>query len=50
MQTAARVLGVRLLALVGATESEVAAAFATIVEQRAGALVDQLRHFVPCGI
>jgi putative ABC transport system substrate-binding protein len=39
VQTAARVLGVRLLALVGATESVIAAAFATIVEQRAGALL-----------
>jgi putative tryptophan/tyrosine transport system substrate-binding protein len=39
LQTAARVLGVRLLTLVGATESEIAAAFATIVEQRAGALL-----------
>jgi putative ABC transport system substrate-binding protein len=39
LQTAARVLGVRLLDLVAATENEVAAAFATIVEQRAGALL-----------
>ena len=39
VQTAAGVLGVRLLTLVGATESEIAAAFATIVEQRAGALL-----------
>jgi putative ABC transport system substrate-binding protein len=39
LQSAARVLGVRLLTLVGATESEIAAAFATIVEQRAGALL-----------
>jgi putative ABC transport system substrate-binding protein len=39
VQAAARVLGVRLLALVGATESEIEAAFATIVEQRAGALL-----------
>jgi putative tryptophan/tyrosine transport system substrate-binding protein len=39
LQSAARVLGVRLLPLVGATESEIAAAFATIVEQRAGALL-----------
>jgi len=39
LQTAARVLGVRLLDLAGATESEVAAGFATIVEQRAGALL-----------
>ena len=39
VQTAARVLRLRLLPLVGATESEIAAAFATIVEQRAGALL-----------
>ena len=39
MQSAARVLGVRLLVLYAATESEVATAFATIVEQRAGALL-----------
>jgi putative ABC transport system substrate-binding protein len=39
MQTAARVLGVRLLALVAETPSEVAAAFAALVQQHAGALV-----------
>jgi hypothetical protein len=39
LQTAARVLGVRLLDLGGTTESKVAAAFATLVEQRAGALL-----------
>jgi putative ABC transport system substrate-binding protein len=39
LETAARVLGVRLLPLDAATESEVAAALATIVEQRAGALL-----------
>jgi putative ABC transport system substrate-binding protein len=39
LQSAASVLGVRLLPLVGATESEIAAAFATIVERRAGALL-----------
>jgi putative tryptophan/tyrosine transport system substrate-binding protein len=39
LQTAARVLGVRLLPLVAATESEIATAFAMIVEQRAGALL-----------
>jgi len=39
MQSAARVLGVRLLVLSAATESEVAEAFATLVEQHAGALV-----------
>jgi len=36
---ASRFLGVRLLPLVGATESEIATAFATIVEQRAGAML-----------
>jgi putative tryptophan/tyrosine transport system substrate-binding protein len=46
-QTAARVLGVRLLSLVGATESEIAAAFATIVEQRAGALLISSGAFSP---
>jgi putative tryptophan/tyrosine transport system substrate-binding protein len=46
-QTAARVLGVRLLALVAATESEIAAAFATIVEQRAGALLTSAGAFSP---
>ena len=39
MRSAASVLGVRLLVLSAVTESEVAAAFATIVEQRAGALL-----------
>jgi putative tryptophan/tyrosine transport system substrate-binding protein len=39
LQSAARILGVRLLALRGTTESEIAAAFATIVEQHAGALL-----------
>jgi putative tryptophan/tyrosine transport system substrate-binding protein len=39
MQSAADVLGVRLLVLNATTESEVAAAFANLVEQRAGALV-----------
>jgi putative tryptophan/tyrosine transport system substrate-binding protein len=39
MQTAAGVLGVRLLVLSAATESEVAVAFATLLEQHAGALV-----------
>jgi hypothetical protein len=37
VQTTVGVLGVRLLSLFGATESEIAAAFATIVE--AGALL-----------
>src|SRR6516162_4729946 len=39
VRSAARVLGVRALPLRARTESEVAAAFATIVEQRAGALL-----------
>jgi putative ABC transport system substrate-binding protein len=39
MQSAARLLGVRLLVLFAETESEVSAAFATMVEQRVGALV-----------
>jgi putative tryptophan/tyrosine transport system substrate-binding protein len=47
MQSAARVLGVRLLALFGATKSEVAAAFATLVEQHAGALVIGSNAFSP---
>jgi putative tryptophan/tyrosine transport system substrate-binding protein len=47
MQPAARVLGVRLLALSAVTESEVAAAFATLVEQHAGALVTGSGGFSP---
>jgi putative ABC transport system substrate-binding protein len=47
MQSAARVLGVRLLALSALTESEVAAAFATLVEQHAGALVTGSGAFSP---
>jgi putative tryptophan/tyrosine transport system substrate-binding protein len=47
LQNAARVLGIRLLALVAATESEIAAAFATIVEQRAGALLMSAGAFSP---
>ena len=39
MQSAASVLGVRPLVLSAVTESEIAAAFATMVEQHAGALV-----------
>jgi putative tryptophan/tyrosine transport system substrate-binding protein len=39
MQSAARALGVRLLLLPGVKESGVAAAFATLIEQRAGALL-----------
>jgi putative tryptophan/tyrosine transport system substrate-binding protein len=49
-QTAAGVLGVRLLTLVGATESEIAAAFATILEQRAGALLISSGAFSPAAI
>jgi putative ABC transport system substrate-binding protein len=45
MQSAANVLGVRLLVLYAATESEVAAAFATLVEQHAGALVTSSNVF-----
>jgi putative ABC transport system substrate-binding protein len=50
VQTAAGVLGVRLLTLFGATESEIAAAFATIVEQRAGALLISSGAFSPTAI
>jgi putative tryptophan/tyrosine transport system substrate-binding protein len=39
MQSAARALGVRLLLLPGVKESGIAAAFATLIEQRAGALL-----------
>jgi putative ABC transport system substrate-binding protein len=39
MQSAARLLGVRLLVLFAETESEVSAAFTMLVEQHAGALV-----------
>jgi putative ABC transport system substrate-binding protein len=39
MQSAARALGVRLLALHAVTSEEIAAAFATLVEQRVGALL-----------
>jgi putative ABC transport system substrate-binding protein len=39
LQSTARVLGVRVLVLNGGTESDVAAAFATLVEQQAGALL-----------
>jgi putative tryptophan/tyrosine transport system substrate-binding protein len=47
MQSAARALGVRLLALVAATDSEVPAAFAPLVEQHAGALVISSNFFSP---
>jgi putative ABC transport system substrate-binding protein len=50
MQTAARVLGVRLLPFVAATGSEIAAAFATIVEQRAGALLGPLDALSPSAV
>jgi len=50
VQTAAGVLGVRLLTLAGATESEIAAAFATIVEQRAGALLISAGAYSPAAI
>jgi putative ABC transport system substrate-binding protein len=39
LQSAARVLGVRVLVLNGGTESDIAAAFATLVEQQVGALL-----------
>jgi putative ABC transport system substrate-binding protein len=39
LQSAARVLGVRVLVLNGGTESDVAAAFATLVEQQVSALL-----------
>jgi putative tryptophan/tyrosine transport system substrate-binding protein len=39
LQSAARVLGVRVLVLNGGTESEIAAAFATLVEQQVSALL-----------
>jgi len=39
LQSAARVLGVRMLVLNGGTESDIAAAFATLVEQQVGALL-----------
>jgi putative tryptophan/tyrosine transport system substrate-binding protein len=47
VQTTAGILGARLLTFVGATESEIAAAFATIVEQRAGALLISSGAFFP---
>jgi putative ABC transport system substrate-binding protein len=45
MQSAADVLGVRLLVLYAATESEVASAFATLIEQHAGAPVTSSNAF-----
>jgi putative ABC transport system substrate-binding protein len=45
MQAAAGVLGVRLLVLSAATESEIAVAFATLIEQHAGALVTSSNVF-----
>jgi putative ABC transport system substrate-binding protein len=47
MQSAASVLGLRLLVLSAVNESEVAAAFATIVEQHAGALVTSSGALTP---
>jgi putative ABC transport system substrate-binding protein len=49
MQSAARALGVRLLVFFAATESEVAAAFATLVEQHAGAVVTGANAFGALG-
>jgi putative ABC transport system substrate-binding protein len=45
MQSAARILGVHLLALYASSESEVAAAFANLVEQHVGALVTSSNLF-----
>jgi putative ABC transport system substrate-binding protein len=45
MQSAAHVLGVRVLVLYAGTESEIAAAFATMVDQHAGALVTSSKVF-----
>jgi putative ABC transport system substrate-binding protein len=45
MQAASRVLGVHLLALVADTESEAEVAFATLVEQHAGAMVTSSSGF-----
>ena len=42
--------GPKIAALVGATESEIAAAFATIVEQRAGALLISSGAYSPAAI
>jgi putative tryptophan/tyrosine transport system substrate-binding protein len=50
MQSAADVLGVRLLVLYAATESEVATAFATLIEQHASALVTSSNAFSPAEI
>jgi putative ABC transport system substrate-binding protein len=47
MQSAARVLGVRLLVLFAATEGEVDTAFATLVEEHVGALVIGATAFAP---
>jgi putative ABC transport system substrate-binding protein len=47
MQSAAHVLGVRLLGLFAATESEVDTAFATLVEEHVGALVIGANAFAP---
>ena len=49
MQSAADVLGVRLLVLYASTESEVTAAFATLIEQHAGALVIGSNLLSPAG-
>jgi putative tryptophan/tyrosine transport system substrate-binding protein len=50
MQSAADVLGVRLLVLYAATESEVASAFATLIGQHAGALVTSSNLFPPAAL
>jgi putative ABC transport system substrate-binding protein len=50
MQSAADVLGVRFLVLYAATESEVAPAFASLIEQHAGALVMSNNVFSPAAV
>ena len=47
IQSAVRVLGVRLLVLFAATESEVDTAFATLVKEHVGALLIGARAFAP---
>jgi putative ABC transport system substrate-binding protein len=50
LQAAARVLGVHLLPLVAATETEMAAAFATIGERHAGALLISAGAISPAAV
>jgi putative ABC transport system substrate-binding protein len=49
LQSAARVLGVRVLVLNGGTESDIAAAFATLVEQQVSALLISADSFFLAG-